>query len=177
VEPPFPDKPHREPVRDVEPPFPDKPPTDQEIEEAKRPLKLFLGGEVDGIWAAWFRLLPQATLREIKPDDTGSEFDKADRSPWDSKFAVNKIALAPGANMDISLENHTDGINATVYGQHTAWSWTITLYQPPGANLYRGVSFDVLVDGKVKKLGSRAREPHRFVESHRLYLCLRKSER
>ncbi len=113
--------------------------------QAREPLRVFLGGELSGAQAAYYRLLPAPELFEVQKNDSGSVFDKADQPRWESKFAVENIALAPGAVMRVSVENYAD----SAFGQHSEWSWGITVAQAVGAKAYQGISFDNAVGGAV----------------------------
>jgi|694.fasta_scaffold106515_1 predicted RNA-binding Zn-ribbon protein involved in translation (DUF1610 family) len=115
--------------------------------EARAPLRVFLGGELRGPAAAYYRLQKEPFLKEIKKTDTGSVFDKADQPSWKDKFAVEYITIAPGVLMDISVANHASDV---LYGPHSAWSWTMALAVPDGVTPYQGVSFDVAVGTEIE---------------------------
>lgn len=118
---------------------------ERRLREAREPLRVFLGGELSGDQAAYYRLLPVPNLKEIRKNDSGSVFDKADQPDWDSKFAVENIVLAPGAVMSVSVENYAGG----AFGQHSEWSWNIAVAVPDGASAYKGISFAHAVGGEV----------------------------
>ncbi len=124
----------------------------QKLVDAKKPLRLFVGGEVSGELAAYFRMLPQPSLAEVTKNQSGSVFDKSDQPKWDSKYQVGSILLTPGALMDISVANYSEDV---VFGQHSEWSWTITVVTPDANSLYDGVSFDFAIGDEVVSKGFR----------------------
>jgi hypothetical protein len=122
---------------------------ERERREAEKPLKVFLGGELRGIQAAYYRQLPRPKLQSLAKGKGGSVFDKADQPDWDSKYAIEKIPLAPGATMDLKVANYPKG----VIDQHCEWSWSISLAVPPGVTTYKGVSFEYAFGDKVDRYG------------------------
>ena len=118
---------------------------EQKVRELTKPLPVFLGGQVEGPVAAMFRQIPEPKMLEVEKK-SGSVFDKAEAPKWASKFVVERILLAPGATMDIEVENNAE----SVFGQHSAWSWTIALVAPNGINPSRGTSFTYAVGNETQ---------------------------
>jgi hypothetical protein len=116
------------------------------LREARKPLRVFVGGEIDGAHAAYYRLLPPPSLKEVKKTDTGSVFDKADHLGWDSKYEVSDIPVAPGVIMSISVSNYP---SSNAFGEHSEWSWNLFVVVPEESMAYRGVGFDYAIRDEV----------------------------
>jgi hypothetical protein len=119
---------------------------ERQRQEASQPLKVFLGGELHGDYAAYYRLLPKSQLEEVKKPAAASVFEKHDDN-WESSYVVDNIVLAPGAVMRVNVENYNDGSY-----KHCDWSWNIKVAVPDGVSSYKGISFEYAIGSEVERL-------------------------
>lgn len=115
---------------------------------AKDPLKVFLGGEISGTAAAFFRMTPVPQMQQV--DLTPKNvFEKAElqRRGLESQYVVNSIPLAPGAQMSIALSHYPSDSSM---GPHSLVSWSINLARPPLVANYKAVILSYEIGGGVE---------------------------
>jgi len=121
------------------------------FELAKEPLKVFLGGELTGTAAAFYRMrpLPQMQQVDLAPKNA---FEKADleRRGIESEYQVNDIPLAPGALMSVSLAHYPS--EHPLFGPHSLLAWSISLSRPPLVDHYKAINFDYVLGSEVERL-------------------------